>query len=290
MLSRTVLRALPAAEQNAAAKGAFLAAGLTGLISYVSYRLYLKKEFLRSHAHYRLNQKLVNITPWESIWLSWYRMPKDDYEANIHFKPYYVIGQMDHSKEILIPKTQNGEEGFIILNPLYCYDGGKVSFKSMSEGGEAVKVSRSAIIVNRGWIPYNLKDRRSRPWDTNDNQLVKVRGTWRKGKNVHDYKIANNPDNNEWHNLCPEDIATFWELPNANELKFFYFQAVDLDGIKGTEKMETGEVIPFPQPISRDALIDEEYHWWTSQTLNNYVYKSLGTVAGISAGLSALWL
>lgn len=104
----------------------------------------------------------------------------------------------------------------------------------MSEGGEAVKVSRSAIIINRGWIPYNLKDKRSRPWDTNDNQLVKVRGTWRKGKNVHDYKIPNNPENNEWHNLCPEDIATFWELPNANELKFFYFQAVDLDGINGT--------------------------------------------------------
>lgn len=105
MLSRTVLRSLPAAEKNMAAKGAFIAAALTGAVSYVSYRLYIKKEFLRSHAHYRLNQRLQNITPWESIWLTWYRMPKDDFEANIHFVPYYVIGQMDHTKEVLIPKT-----------------------------------------------------------------------------------------------------------------------------------------------------------------------------------------
>ncbi len=35
-----------------------------------------------------------------------------------------MLGQMDYSKEVLIPRKRNGEDGFDVLNPLYCYDGG----------------------------------------------------------------------------------------------------------------------------------------------------------------------
>jgi cytochrome oxidase assembly protein ShyY1 len=35
--------------------------------------------------------------------------------------------------------------------------------------------------VNRGWIPAELKDRRSRPHELNSRKLVKLRGVWRKG-------------------------------------------------------------------------------------------------------------
>jgi hypothetical protein len=56
--------------------------------------------------------------------------------------------------------------------------------------------------------------------------LVKLTGVWRKGKNVHDYKVPNNPDANEWNNLCLEDIGIFWDLPNYDEAKYYYFQAV----------------------------------------------------------------
>jgi hypothetical protein len=59
--------------------------------------------------------------------------------------------------------------------------------------------------------------------------LVRISGTFLKGKNIHDYKIPNNPDNNEWHNLALEDIGIYWDLPNFDECKYYYFQAIELD-------------------------------------------------------------
>lgn len=156
--------------------------------------------------------------------MQWYRMPNDEWLAHHRCRPYYILGQLDHSKEILIPRKKDGQEGFDVLNPLYCYDGGKFSFRNAaSPSWDPIVIDRSAVIVNRGWIPYELKDKRSRPWERNTRELTKIVGTWRKSKSVYDYKIPNNPNDNDWHNLCVEDIAAFWELPNANEFKFFYF-------------------------------------------------------------------
>ncbi len=41
---------------------------------------------------------------------------------------------------------------------------------------------------------------------------------------MYNYKIPNNGDNNDWHNIVVEDMARFWELPNADEFKYFYFE------------------------------------------------------------------
>jgi len=72
-----------------------------------------------------------------------------------------------------------------VINPLYCYEGGKVSMKQLFTGGDPVKIERSAIIVNRGWIPYSLRDKRNRPTEVNTRQLVKMKGVFRAGKDVH---------------------------------------------------------------------------------------------------------
>ncbi len=45
---------------------------------------------------------------------------------------------------------------------------------------------------------------------------------------MYDYKVPNNANNNDWNNIQVEDMARFWELPNADEFKFFYFEALDL--------------------------------------------------------------
>ena len=114
-------------------------------------------------------------------------------------------------------------EGYDVLSPLYCYEGGKISFKNAFKGEDPVKIERAAIVLNRGWIGAQYRDKRSRPHDVNSRQMIRVSGVWRKGKNVHDYKVPNNPDNNEWHNLCLEDIGLFWDLPNFDEQKYYYF-------------------------------------------------------------------
>jgi hypothetical protein len=73
--------------------------------------------------------------------------------------------------------------------------------------------------------------------------LVKINGTFRKGKNVHDYRVPNDPDSNEWNNLALEDIGIYWELPNFDECKFFYFHAVDF-GFKPDYLSELGNKSP----------------------------------------------
>jgi hypothetical protein len=58
-------------------------------------------------------------------------------------------------------------EGFDIINPLYCYEGGKISLRAALNKEDPVSLERAAIIVNRGWIPAQYRDRRSRPAEQN---------------------------------------------------------------------------------------------------------------------------
>ena len=141
-----------------------------------------------------------------------------------------MVGQLDHSKEILIPREKNGAPGYDVINPLYCYEGGKLSMADLIQfNDDPIRVDRSAIIINRGWVPAQYKDKSSRPNEINTRQLVRVTGCWFKGKSLHDYKVPNNPDNNEWNNLCLEDIGFFWDLPNVNETKYYYFNVTQLN-------------------------------------------------------------
>lgn len=118
-----------------------------------------------------------------------------------------------------------------------------------------MSIERAAVIINRGWIPADLKDRRSRPNEINTRKLQKFYGVFRKGKNVHDYKVPNNPDNNDWHNLALEDIGIYWDLSNFDECKHYYFQAVEVNASDGS-----GEETPmFPAIATKDEVIDDHY-------------------------------
>ncbi len=214
-------------DQLSVRDGAFFTFMATGSIAYFNYRQHIMKEFYRSEAHYRFSQRITNCTPWKQLYFTWWRMPEEEWTVYHRFKPYYLLGQLDMSKEVLIPRqrTINGvvHEGFDVINPMYCYEGGRISFKKQFEGVDPIKIERSAIIVNRGWIPAAYRDKRSRPQEVNSRELVRFTGTWRRTKNVHDYKVPNNPDANEWNNLCLEDIGIFWDLPNYDECKHYYF-------------------------------------------------------------------
>ena len=167
-----------------------------------------------------------------------------------------------------------------MLNPLYCYEGGKISFKAAFAKEDPVKIERAAIIINRGWIPAQYRDKKSRPHEINSRELQKFTGVWRKGKNVHDYKVPNNPDNNEWHNICLEDIGMFWELPNYDEAKYYYFQVVDLG--------EKGEVPTPPiKPDSKDEVIVDHYGWRWDEKRHQMLYRSFGSVSAVSFALMA---
>ena len=61
-------------------------------------------------------------------------------------KPVKVRGIFDHTKEVQIEKERNGEKGVDIVTPFYTH---------LDKNGK-----EQAILVNRGWVPKDLKDQR----------------------------------------------------------------------------------------------------------------------------------
>jgi len=262
----------------------------TGAFSYYHYREYMKKAFKRSEAHYKFNQTVTNCTPWKQMYFTWWRMPEEEWTVYHRFRPYFIIGQLDYSKEVLIPRTKviNGESvpGFDVINPFYCYEGGKISMGTLiSLKGDPIQIDRAALIVKRGWIPAQYREKSSRPEEVNSRELVKLTGCFLPGKNVHDYKVPNNPDSNEWNNLCLEDIGIYWDLPNFDESKHYYFNAVDLDGQNWEAKAKT--------PVraeSVDDVVDNYYGYRWNEMQHKAMFVPFGLISAFSLGLAALAL
>lgn len=151
---------------------------------------------------------------------------------------------------------------------------------------DAIKIDRAAIIVNRGWIPARYRDKRSRPTEQNQRKLVKLTGCYMPAANPHDYKTPNDPDSNEWTNLCLEDIGIYWDLPNFDEAKWYYFKAVQFKGDK-----TAGLEIPTPaSPDTPDDLIESHYKWRWHERSHQLLYRTFGTVSAVSAAVAMLAL
>lgn len=206
------------------------------------------------------------------------------------FKPYYLIGQLDKSKEILIPtkKWVDGKQvdGYSIINPIYTYENGRLLYGDYSNKKKGItSTDRAAVILNRGWIPKELKNPLSRPEDVEQSkQLVKLKGVMRPGKDLHDYKYPNNPADNEWHNLALEDIAIYWDLPNKNECKFYYFQATDVD----RKHYDDPEVQKYPVPFTRDEAFEDQQAWKISQPFEYKLWVSLSSISAVSAAMALI--
>lgn len=165
-------------ERNLVRDGAIFTSVFTGVFSYFNYREYIKKDFLRSEGHYRFGSRINNMTPWKQLYFTWWRMPDQEFNVYHRFKPYYIVGQIDYSKEVLIPQKKLVDgikyNGYMVVNPIYCYEGGKISFKNLFNKEDPVLIERAALIINRGWIPAEYKDKRSRPNEINTRKLVKI--------------------------------------------------------------------------------------------------------------------
>jgi len=171
-------------------------------------------------------------------------------------------------------------------------EGGRYHGEAIALGkqDQLITTDRAAIIVNRGWIPQTMKDKRKRLWEKNTRQLVKIQGTFLMAKDIHDYTKPNNPNNNEWYNLAPEDIARFWELPNFNELKQFYFQQVDLDTRGGASINNSAEVYQWPLIKTKEEVIREYYNWMNHEKWNKLGYYTLTPLSLFSFGVFFLTL
>ena len=103
---------------------------------------------------------------------------------------------------------------------------------------------------------------------------------------MHDYKVPNNPDANEWNNLCLEDIGIFWDLPNFDECKYYYFQAVEMKG----EKANTMDIASPATAYKPDEIIEDHYGWRWSELTHQKVYRFFGSISAFSLTPAALSL
>jgi hypothetical protein len=65
MLTRSIIRRMSSEERNYLREGASVLGLLTGVVSYLNYREYIKKDFMKSEGHYRMSSRIVNMTPWK---------------------------------------------------------------------------------------------------------------------------------------------------------------------------------------------------------------------------------
>ena len=87
---------------------------------------------------------------------------------------------------------------------------------------------------------------------------------------VYRHNTLRDLNNNEWHNLCLEDIGIFWELPNFDEQKHYYFQAVNF-----SHEENSSPVVP----ISPDELVEDHYKWKLNENTHRLFEKSFGAIA-----------
>lgn len=94
-------------------------------------------------------------------------------------------------------KERNGEKGVDVITPFYTH--------LDAQGKE------NAIIVNRGWVPWDLKDQRMH---LASDQMGTISGVLYRGDNETKYSKRNTPAMNQYFNVRPYDKSLIMQLPN----------------------------------------------------------------------------
>lgn len=116
-------------------------------------------------------------------------LPINDIDSEtLDYRHVRLTGTFDHDKEIyLVAHSLRGNLGYHILTPMHLQDG-------------------RWVIVNRGWVPQNLRDGASRP----EGQLkgvVTLTGVARKAQKQGWLVPDNDPANNTWFYVDPRQIG-----------------------------------------------------------------------------------
>jgi len=90
----------------------------------------------------------------------------------------------------------NGEKGVEVITPFYTH--------------LDKEEKPCAILVNRGWVPWDLKDYK---YDRKVNTSV-VQGVLYRGDNKTKYSKPNQPALSHFLSVYPEELAVVGQLPN----------------------------------------------------------------------------
>mmetsp|Transcript_1692 Transcript_1692/g.1138 ORF Transcript_1692/g.1138 Transcript_1692/m.1138 type:complete len:110 (+) Transcript_1692:234-563(+) len=105
-------------------------------------------------------------------------------------KPVTIKGIFDHERELKVEKMYRGEKGCQIITPFYTH---------LDKNGK-----ECGILVNRGWVPDDLRGYRMHYTDAS---AAKITGVLYRGDNKTKYSIPNDPTNGYYYNVTPYDFA-----------------------------------------------------------------------------------
>ena len=156
----------------------------------------------------------VDITPRNRGGFPWSEKGVDmnKFEQEWSMKPVTVKGIFDHTKELKVEKIYRGEKGVQIITPFYTH---------VDKNGQAC-----AILVNRGWVPDDLRGHRMHYTDAT---MATIQGVLYRGDNKTKYSRPNDPTNNMFYNVTPYDFSVIDQLPNQDEAAQFMLRIYDHD-------------------------------------------------------------
>ena len=110
-------------------------------------------------------------------------------------KPVQVRGVFDHENEIQVEKMRGTEKGAYVVTPFYTH--------LDAQGKE------NAILVNRGWVPEDLRQQRLHYYN---NSMGTIKGVLYRGEALTKYSVPNSPTVSLYTSVRPEDISLVTQL------------------------------------------------------------------------------
>jgi cytochrome oxidase assembly protein ShyY1 len=195
-------------------------------VAVISYNMYdwqrrRMKEKLRE-TEIRTNRIIEDAVDIQSFYnprtdqkFPWIGLNLKELNNQFAWKTIELNGQFDHSSQVLVTKIKDGEEGFDVITPFYCYS---------DENGKV-----QPVLVNRGWIPYDARDRYDH-W-INSIGPISIKGLVYKGDESHKYSKDNEMLDGKFYTLKPEEISTFLTLPNRQVSSKFVIKQLEFNPI-----------------------------------------------------------
>lgn len=168
------------------------------------------------------------------------------------YRPFLISGRFDHDKEVLVERNKDGESGYQVVTPFYCYTG---------NNGE-----EQALLVDRGWVPYDWSDTAKHRTPVGNTVIT---GVLYRGDSSNKYSKENAPRYEKWRTINPEEISIYVGLNNKEVAKQAIVKQIDFDSVNKTM---------FPKVMSKDDLfrwtISPEDHkkyskFWMAATFVN---------------------
>lgn len=183
----------------------------------------------------------------------WIGLNVKELNTEYAYRPIELNGQFDHSKQILVDKIKEGEEGFDVITPFYCY---------RDEHGEV-----QPVLVNRGWIPYDAKENFLYLVDTVGQ--ISIKGLVYKGEESNKYSKENDIKAEHWNTLKPEEIATVMYLPNRKLASQFVIKQIEFNPVNKSSLPVVLNITDLARfPISEESNANYARFWKVAAFLN----------------------